>query len=365
MKKLYLLLFALCHIAASYAQYEDMGTVQLFGEHLQQWCSTNNIIYRSKIQDICLSGCRVKDNIMMDFARNSGLNINDYVVPNYLNGFESAMEKGTVNVNVSNIRIITSDLQSYSTKNSVQEKKRAKEIITIACDIKISGVLEYNIKDLFYVKKGKILKITNYEEVIDNDTKERKVKVDFSDLEDTSTLGFTLNYSQHFQAGASIVGQYKLFICSLDFGFNTDSKKYHSDVMNMTDIMNFERRETEYDPTMYITVTPGLFLKYVSVGCGLGAAILNSKETLSDSNFSLDDQGNLNGTHSSQNISEFSIFKFIIRPQLKGFIPLSRSCKMSIGLGYDILPTAKELNGYNIGIGFHFDFDNWDGLLNW
>ena len=216
-------------------------------------------------------------------------------------------------------------------------------------------MLNYDIKDLFYLQKGKILKITPYEEVVDKVTGKKKVKVDFSDLEDISTLGFTFNHNQHFQAGASIIGQSGLFICSLDFGFNMDSKKYYSDVMNMTDIMNYERTETEYDPKVFITVTQGLFFKYVSVGCGVGVAMFDAdaKETVS-----------IRGT-SDNNYFDTSMFKLMIRPQLRGFIPIGRSCKMSIGLGYDILPKAKELNGYNVSIGFHFDFYNWDGLFNW
>ncbi len=364
MRKLYFLFFTFIHIAA-YAQYGDMETVRQFGENLQLWCSTTDISYRSKIQDKCLSACRVKDEIMVDFARDYGLDIKDYVVSTYLNGFEKAMDIGTVVVDVSNIRIISSDQQLYSYGYAKKEEERAKNFTTIACNIKVRGTLNYDIKDLFYLQKGKILKITPYEEVVDKVTGKRKVKVDFSDLlEDTSTLGFTLNYDQHFQAGASIIGQSGLFICSLDFGFNTDSKKYYSDVMNMIDIMNYKRTKTEYDPKMFITVTPGLFFKYVSVGCGVGFAMLNGKETVSDSEFSQDEQGNWSGISGSNSSDAFAC-KLMIRPQLRGFIPLSSSCKMSIGLGYDILPKAKELNGYNVSLGFHFDFDNWDGLFNW
>lgn len=361
MRKLYLLFFAFFHIAV-YAQSGDVETVRQFGENLQLWCSTTNISYRPKIQNKCLSDCRVKDEIMVDFARNSGLSIKDYVVPNYLNGFEKAMDQGSVVIDVSNVRIISSEQQSYSYGYAKKEEERAKKFTTIACDIKVRGVLNYDIKDLFYLQKGKILKITPYEEVIDKVTGKKKVKVDFSDLEDISTIGFTLNHNQHFQAGASIIGQYGLFICSLDFGFNMDSKKYYSDIMNMTDIMNYERTETEYDPKMFITITPGLFFKYVSVGCGVGVAMLDGKETISNSNFSQNEQGNWGGT-SGNNSLDTSTCKLMIRPQLKGFIPLGRSCKMSVGLGYDILPKAKELNGYNVSIGFHFNFDNWDGVF--
>lgn len=363
MKKLFLLFLSSFQIAA-FAQSGDMEIVHQFGENLKLWCSTTSIGYRSRIQDKCLSDCRVKDEIMVDFARNGGLSIKDYVVPNYLNGFENAMTKGVITVTMNNVRIISSDQQSYSYRNTKEEKARAKRFTTVACDIKVRGVLNYDIKDLFYLQKNKIIKITPYEEVIDKETGKRNVKVDFSDLEDMSTLGFTLNHDQHFQAGASIVGQSGMFMLSLDFGFNTDSKKYCTDVMDMSDIMNFKRTETEYDPKMFITLTPGLFFKYFSVGCGFGVAFLDGKETVSDSQYSKNDQGQ-QGVISGSNMFEISSSKFMIRPQLKGYIPLSNSCRMSVGLGYDILPKAKELNGYNVSLGFHFDFDGWDELFNW
>lgn len=364
MRKLYVLFFVFFHVTA-YAQYGDMEAVRQFGENLKLWCSTSNIKYRPKIQDKCLNGCRVINDIMVDFARNNGLSIKDYVVPNYLNGFQKAMDQGTVVIDVSNVRIITSDQQSYTYGSVEKEHKLAKEFTTIACDTKVSGVLNYHVKDLFYLRKGKILKITPYEEVIDRSTGKKKVKVDFSDLEDMSTLGFTLNYDQHFQAGASIIGQSGMFICSLDFGFNVDSKKYYSDVMDMTDIMNYKRTETEYSPMMFATVTPGLFFKYVSVGCGVGVAILNSEEMVSQCSYSVDEQGNVFYSYGGQSTSQNTVTKLMIRPQLRGFIPLGRSCKMSIGIGYDILPKAKELNGYNASLGFHFNFDNWNGIFNW
>lgn len=366
MRKLHLLIFIFLNIAA-YAQYEDMEAVLRFGDNLRQWCSTTDISYRPKIQYYCLSDCRIKDEIMIDFARNSGLSIEDYVVPNYLNGFEKAMEIGPVVVNVSNIRIISNDQQSYSYRYRKEEKERAKKYTTIACDIKVNGVLDYNIKDLFYLRDGKILKITPYEEIVDDITGKRKVKVDFSDFgdyEDNPTLGFTVNYDQHFQLGASLCVQYGLFLCSLDLGFNTDSKKYKSDIMNMTDILNYKRTQTEYDPKIYLTVTPGLFFKYVSVGCGVGFSMLHSKENQLYSGFSTDEQGELSGA-SLSNIIDTVTYRLMIRPQLRGFIPVGSSFKISIGLGYDIFPRAKELNGYNASLGFHFNFDKWDDLFNW
>ena len=118
-----------------------------------------------RAQRQCTDACRVNDKIMEDFVANSGLNIKDYVVPNYLNGFEDALGKGSVVINISNIRTIYKSEQSYAwsyNTSANQQEKRSKDYVTVACDIRISGVLDYRVKDLYYIKKRKIVIINIY-----------------------------------------------------------------------------------------------------------------------------------------------------------------------------------------------------------
>lgn len=353
-----------------YAQSIEEDVVRQFGNNLRNWCSTKDIDYRMKAQKQCADACRVKDKIMEDFVANSGLNIKDYVVPNYLNGFEEALGRGAIVLSMTNVRIISKQEQSYTfaygTSTVKEEQKRAKDIITVACDITVSGSLNYPVvKDLFYIKKGKIAKILPYEEEIDQKTGKKKVKVDFSDLEDTSMLGFSINYDQNFPIGASIIGQYGWFMCSSDFGFNLGSKKYVTEKMNITNIMNYSCTRTEYEPKMYLTITPAVFLKYISVGCGVGLAWLDGNEETSSRESTFGSNGSFRTTKVGPTVTEVAAIKFMLRPQIKGYIPLTSSCNMSLGVGYDFIPKMKDLNGYHVSIGFHFDFEDWDSLFIW
>lgn len=369
MKKTIISILCLLCGLSTFGQSAEESVVRQFGSNLSYWCSTKDTDYRMRAQKQCTDACRVKDKIMEDFAVNSGLSVKDYVVPNYLNGFENALGNGTISISISNVRTISNQEQSYGVSNNSsfnkEEERRSKNFVTVACDITVTGAINYHIKDLYYIKKEKIVKITPYEEVKDEKTGKKKVLVDFSDLEDTSMLGFSINHDQHFPIGASIIGQSGWFMCSLDFGLNLDSKKYLKEKMNLNNIMNYSYTQTEYDPKMFLMLTPAVFLKYISVGCGIGFVWLDSKEVTSEKKTTFNNDGSYSGYTGGSTSTDAATVEFMLRPQIKGYIPLSSSCNMSIGVGYDIIPKIKDLNGYNFSIGFHFDFEEWENLFNW
>lgn len=355
-----LTLFWICNTI--YGQPYEARIVSNFGNFLTEWCNTGDIDNRESAQKLCASGCRVNDQLMIDFARKDGLSIKNYVIPKYLNGFQDAIDKGNVNVRFTYIRPVSKEEFLY-TQSENKNKKMESECQLVVYKINATGALNYDVSDLFYIHKGKIVKIDSYNEEVDTRTGKRRVKVDFSDIEDTEMLGFTINHDQHFPIGASIVGQFSWFMCSLDVGINMDSKTYISDKAIMTDILNYERTKSQYDPKFFMTLTPAVFFKYVSVGCGLGIVYLGGTEEHSELSTKVPSASNNLNVTGSTNTSETSTLKLMVRPQLKGYIPLSSSCNMSLGVGYDIVPKMKELNGYSFSIGFHFDFDGWESLI--
>lgn len=367
MKRTFISILCLFCGLSVFGQSVEENVVRQFVNNLRDWCSTNDTDYRRRAQNQCTDACRVKDKIMEDFATNSGLEMKDYVVPNYLNGFENALAEGTISIHASNVRTISFFEQSYGMSyNSSfvnEERKNSKNFVTVACDILISGVINYNIKDLFYIKKGKIVKITPYVEVIDQNTGKKKVLVDFSDFEDSSTLGFTINHDKNFQVGASVVGQWSWFMCSIDFGVNLDSKKYILNSGEIQDVLNFKKITTDYSPTLFLSITPSAYMKYVSIGCGIGGILLEGKQDITQYSFGYESDGNIFGSYGT-NTTDATATALMLRPQIKCFIPVGESCKMSFGGGYNFVPKLKDLNGYHVSIGFHFDFDEWDDLFN-
>lgn len=207
--------------------------------------------------------------------------------------------------------------------------------------------------NLYYVKNGRIVKITPYEEVIDVKTGKRKVLVDFSDLRSMTTCGLALNYDQHFPAGASFFVQSGVLMGSLDIGVNLDNKKYTTEKMAISDIMNYSYTKTKYDPKAFITLTPSLFLKFVSIGCGVGVVWLGSEKNTQEQTSTFDADNQLTGYGTGTSSVEDDAFKLMFRPQVRGFLPIGKEWYMSVGAGYDFIPSMKDLNGYHLSIGFH------------
>lgn len=327
--------------------------VQQFGNNLRDWCSTKDFDYKLRAQKQCNDACRVKDKIMEDFAVNYGLNLKDFVVSNYLIGFQKALIKGPISISMRNIRTIPKEEQT----------EYSKEYTAISCDIVVNGTLNYNIRDLYYIhiSTRKIVKITPYEEFEDPITGKRKVKVDFSDLEDFQTFGVSYNYGKNWPIGLSFNYSYSMFMISADIGVNLDKDKLYKQNLEMTDVMNYRKEDIEYDPLFYFTVTPSLYLKYISIGCGAGILYMKGTKYIANSSSeSYDNKGedvSFSYTTSSSYTTEESCekVKFMLRPSIKGFIPITDEIFLSLSVGYDYVFGYKEKNGINFGLGLQFE----------
>ena len=80
--------------------------------------------------------------------------------------------------------------------------------------------MNYHIKDLYYIKRRKIVKITPYEEVTDPRTGKKKVKVDFSDLVDEHSLEVSYGYSSSFPMNIGISTNFSYFNIGIEYGMN-------------------------------------------------------------------------------------------------------------------------------------------------
>lgn len=351
----------------AYGQQTAEMIVQEFGNNLRDWCATKDIEYRNKAQEQCDKSCRVNDEIMEDFVAGRGLESEDYVVPNYLNGFQRALVKGAVSLSMRDVKTILADEQSdassYGESSTSPKTKHIKNYTLVACDITTSGVLNYRIKDLFYLRKGKILKISPYEEVVDQKTGKKKVKVDFSDLDDYETWGFSYNYGKNWPIGLSASYSYSWFMIGADLGINLDKNKLYKHSLEMTDVMNFRKKDIEFNPHLfYLTITPSIYLKYVSIGCGAGILCMEGKEYTdnysSQSSTSSTENGSVSSSYSSSSYtseSDCTKVKFMLRPTIKGYIPLSGELYLSLSVGYDYAFGYKEKNGINFGLGLQFE----------
>lgn len=363
-KELLSLLFLICGISI-FGQTVDENVVREFGNNIQNMCSTQDMIYFDRAQKLCNDACRVKDIIMEDFIRNSGVKID--LVQSYLQGFHNARKKGVLNFSLNNVRTIKNSEHVYSShygaSTSEKDAQRAKKYATIACEIIINGVMNYHVQDLFYVniREGKIVKITPYDEEIDQRTGKKKVKVDFSDLlYDEQTLGMTYNYGKSWPIGFSINYSYSWFMISADMGFCSSKDKLYKHDLEMTDVMNFKKTDETYTPKFFFTITPSFYMKYFAVGCGTGLLYMKGTQDVVRSFFIEETNAGSHSTtieSSTHDQEKKEKIKFMLRPSLKGFIPISENTFISLAVGYNYAFGYKDKNEVFFGAGIQFNLN--------
>ena len=136
---------------ASYTIPKDI--VFTFGQYMSEWCNTDDFTYREKIEALCsgIKSCRVEDKIHADYQRKRGyMDYETYVLDSYLNMFQTLISSG-VQFDISNIVVETQD-----------EYPDGQVLTFITADIKVSGKINYSVKDLFLVRDCKISGIYSF-----------------------------------------------------------------------------------------------------------------------------------------------------------------------------------------------------------
>ena len=126
--------------------------VRNFGEAMSSWCSTNNILYREKIDALCSGpkSCRVEDKIHADYQKKRGLtNYKTFVLDSYMNMFQTFISQN-IQFHMSNVKVGATDMMPDG------------ELSFVTADIKVSGPVNYTVTDLFLVCEGKITGIYSY-----------------------------------------------------------------------------------------------------------------------------------------------------------------------------------------------------------
>ena len=138
-------------VQASYTIPKEI--VFTFGQYMSEWCHTDDFTYREKIEALCsgVKSCRVEDKIHSDYQRKRGyMDYETYVLDSYLNMFQTLISSG-VQFSISNIKVETQDVYPDG------------QVLTfITADVRVSGKINYNVKDLFLVRNNKISGIYTY-----------------------------------------------------------------------------------------------------------------------------------------------------------------------------------------------------------
>lgn len=146
------LIILLCLVTHVNAQNSPEEIVSSFGEALSSWCSTNEIVYREKIDELCSGAkkCRVEDKIHAEYQKGRGLtNYETFVLDSYMNMFQSLIPQ-SLNYQMSNIKVVGTDEMPEGT------------LTFITADINVSGAINKRVTDLFLVRNDKITGIYSH-----------------------------------------------------------------------------------------------------------------------------------------------------------------------------------------------------------
>lgn len=355
--------------------------VQCFGNNMAQWCNTKNKNFREAALKLCHDSnrCMVIDDMMKaENQKGEKLSNKHFQIPLYMNIFQTAFMSGDVSFTMSDIKEVPfENICIENLKKSNEEI--AKKFVYVSCNIQIDGILNYKLRDVFAINEDKIYHISAYKETADN-----KIVIDeiFKDaleewrkkqeLENVKRLkendrlindyfkrdgfGLTFNYSKHFPIGGSLFYAWDTapVLLSLDMGYSNKKTEYIIDKEEMADNINYKSSKKTVNPKWYMTITPHVYFKYFAVGCGFGTLIMEGEEEISEYHYT----SSSNEMNSSSGVTvttteDCNVYKFMIRPTIKGFIPLDRDDTWSIvvSAGYDWVFGYKEKNGLNVGLG--------------
>lgn len=161
---------------------------------------------------------------------------------------------------------------------------------------------------------------------------------------DNKTLGVSYSYYSAFPVAISVSHTHGYFYIADEFGINFEKKKYTlRKTSNSIKVGN---------PKFFISVNPGVYVKYLSFSCGIGIifnSIEESKNFSSPNEEEFDSpESSVSGTYTTSSTTNVSLF---IKPGLTGYIPLNDDLSLTLNVGYNICPKFKDLNSFSLGAG--------------
>lgn len=345
-------LTAILCLAAVPAMADDYSTnyVSMFADNITKWTTTSNAEYRFSVEDMCDGKvkARVTDELSRILAKKANPQApvqSSYEMETYLNNIGKQVGDNGIRISYTNFKRV--DPKNISVGNKVADKY-IKNTQYVSCNIKVTGSVQHEAEELFYVYNSKIAKIDKYE--VDNNG---KVKVRFDDLTlEENGIGLSYNYAKDFPVGATLDINFAEtnFMVGIDFGYNFDDDKVTSEKVEMTDLLNYKKVKTTLDPKFYLTISPQFYMKYFSVGCGFGVLYLREDKTETEAAYSATSSSSTGNISSSSTLGDPTV-RFMVRPVVKGFLPLSDTCYLSANVAYNYAFGYTKKNGLSFGLG--------------
>lgn len=352
MRKLQLVLLILPFTFGAFAQNKGVEVVEQFGHNLSRWCDWKNTDYLKKATEKCAGedgkACLVYDSLMNKFVQNKWVNkAGDwyYMLDSYLRGFRAAMKKGDIKVQITDVKS-----EEYVEFDNPSDKDN--RFFFVSCNVKISGAMNYDSRDLFYIRKigeNKISQIGPYKERV-NKKGRTQVIVNTSNIKDWdgiangdyNSIEVSYGYSSHFPLNIGVSANYSYLNFGIEYGQN-----FSNEPLGLVKHTNFGTSTLE-GKYFYLMATPGVFLHWASIDCGLGAVFSSYQ---------------YESIYTSYDEKQSS---FMMKPKVTFHIPVpldysSNEEKFYISphVGYQYIPEFSRLNCWEVGIGLRFRFETY------
>lgn len=154
----------------------------------------------------------------------------------------------------------------------------------------------------------------------------------------------SFGYSKRFALNASISTNYSYLNLGVDFGYQFNEKS------------SFIETDSEYgqlrvSPKCYAMFTPGVYLRYATISCGVGGTVLHS----------------VSAATNTGKYADIIQPYFAVKPKLTLNIPIPFDFEwgedgfyISPYVGYHIIPSHSEFNELEFGLGIRFQLNLFD-----
>ena len=338
-------MFMLTCLFALKVSAQGLSTAREFGEKMRRWAISKDERISKEIESICDGkkngkkiSTRIADEVSHALApRHNYPQNTSYELNSYLNWITNEIERGGFSVEFSDYSLVSRNVILGTTEHETKyAREDDKEYVSCRVKVKGKGSLSLDVYDLICMRDGKITLISKFEKV------GNKVKVDFSDLVKEHTIEVSYGYSSNFPLNIGLSTNISYFNIGLEYGQSFDitpiSFKQHK---------NFATSKLN-GKCFYLMASPGVFLRWTTINCGLGATMATYE---------------YESVYSSYD--EKKVY-FSMKPRVSFNLPVpvnfkSKKEKLFICpyVGYLYTPKLKDLNGIEFGIGLRFRFETY------
>ena len=104
-------------------------------------------------------------------------------------------------------------------------------------------------------------------------------------------------------------------------------------------------------------MSAGYAMKYFAVSYGFGEAFLSGDNVINAMSTSTNSDGSLSYSGYRTTLQEYKR-KFIMRPNIRGFIPCGNGYGIALSLSYLWVPSYKQMNSFEFGVGINVPFND-------